>query len=70
FGEDNKAEELIWIQNTNDGRAKTFSTNHEYIEVYAKDIKAAEEDYSLFREPKPGFEQVMHLIAELNPDFP
>lgn len=70
FGEYNKVEELIWIQNTNDGRAKTFSTNHEYIEVYAKDIKAAEEDYSLFREPKPGFEEIMHLVAELNPNYP
>ncbi|AHK15128.1 DNA methyltransferase [Thalassolituus oleivorans] len=70
FGEDNKVEELIWIQNTNDGRAKTFSTNHEYIEVFSKDLKAAEEDYSLFREPKPGFEQVMLLVAELNPDYP
>lgn len=70
FGEDNKVEELIWIQNTNDGRAKTFSTNHEYIEVYAKDLKAAEDDYSLFREPKPGFEEIMHLIAELNPEYP
>ncbi|MFR9719945.1 DNA methyltransferase [Aeromonas diversa] len=29
FGQENKVEELIWIQNTNDGRAKTFSTNHE-----------------------------------------
>ncbi len=70
FGKENKVEELIWVQNTNDGRAKTFSTNHEYIEVYSKNITAAEEDYSLFREPKPGFEEIMHLIAEINPDYP
>jgi adenine-specific DNA-methyltransferase len=70
FGKENKVEELIWVQNTNDGRAKTFSTNHEYIEVFAKDLKAAEEDYSLFREPKPGFEEIMHLISALNVEYP
>jgi adenine-specific DNA-methyltransferase len=70
FGEENKVEELIWAQNTNDGRSPTFSTNHEYIEVYSKNITAAEEDYSLFREPKPGFEEVMQLITQLNPDYP
>ncbi|MEA3188777.1 MAG: adenine-specific DNA-methyltransferase [Chthoniobacter sp.] len=36
FGEQNKVEELIWSQNTNDGRSPTYSTNHEYILVYAK----------------------------------
>jgi len=70
FGESNKIEELIWAQNTNDGRSPTFSTNHEYIEVYSKNKTAAEEDYTLFREPKPGFEEVMQLITQLNPDYP
>jgi len=36
FGLDNGIEELIWVQNTNDGRSPTYSTNHEYVEVYAK----------------------------------
>lgn len=66
FGEENKIEELIWIQNTNDGRATTFSTNHEYIEVYSKNRTSAEQDYSLFREPKPGYDEVMQLVLDLN----
>ena len=69
FAKENRAEELIWIQNTNDGRAKTFSTNHEYVEVYTKNIAAAESDYQMFREPKPGFDEVMELIEKLNNEF-
>ena len=49
FGKENRVEELIWIQNTNDGRAKTFSTNHEYIEVYSKNLSASESDSQMFR---------------------
>jgi adenine-specific DNA-methyltransferase len=69
FGKENRVEELIWIQNTNDGRAKTFSTNHEYVEVYSKNLNAAESDYLLFREPKPGFDEVMALITKLSSEF-
>lgn len=69
FGKENRVEELIWIQNTNDGRAKTFSTNHEYIEVYSKNLNAAESDYRMFREPKPGFDEVMALISKLSAEF-
>jgi adenine-specific DNA-methyltransferase len=69
FGKDNRVEELIWIQNTNDGRAKTFSTNHEYVEVYSKNLNAAESDHRMFREPKPGFDEVMALITKLSSEF-
>lgn len=70
FSGDNKIEELIWVQNTNDGRATTFSTNHEYVLVYSKNKTAVEADFSMFREPKPGYEEVCALIAELGPDYP
>lgn len=70
FGEDNKVEELIWCQNTNDGRAKTFSTNHEYVEVYAKKLSVVEDDLAMFREPKPGYKEVIELIQSLNPEYP
>lgn len=69
FGEENRVAELIWIQNTNDGRAKNFSTNHEYVEVYAKDIKLTENDFNMFREPKPGFAEVMELVQELSSNY-
>jgi adenine-specific DNA-methyltransferase len=70
FGSNNRIEELIWIQNTNDGKSPTYSTNHEYIEVYAKQRQAVEQDRAMFREPKPGYAEVMELVEQLNPDYP
>ncbi len=70
FGADNRVEELIWAMNTNNSQAPNYSTNHEYVLVYAKHRLTAEQDRNMFREPKPGFEEVMELVARLNPDFP
>ena len=70
FGVDNRVEELIWAMNTNNSQAPNYSTNHEYVLVFAKHRPTAELDRSMFREPKPGFEEVMELVARLNPDFP
>jgi adenine-specific DNA-methyltransferase len=70
FGFSNRVEELIWVMNTNNSQAPNYSTNHEYVLVYAKDRPTAEQDRSMFREPKPGFEEVMDLVATLNPDCP
>jgi adenine-specific DNA-methyltransferase len=70
FGQSNRVEELIWIQNTNDGRSPTFSTNHEYVQVYAKDKPTAEANPRTFREPKPGYAEVTELVQQLNPNHP
>jgi adenine-specific DNA-methyltransferase len=70
FGKENRVEELIWLQNTNDGREKTFSTNHEYVEVYAKGLKNVENDYSMLREPKPGYVEVIELINGFGDSYP
>ena len=70
FGEENRIEELIWVMNTNNSQVPNYSTNHEYIEVYAKNRLRAERDETMFREPKPGYEEVMALVAELNPQYP
>jgi adenine-specific DNA-methyltransferase len=70
FGSDNGVEELIWSMNTNNSQAPNYSTNHEYVEVYAKDRHIAEQDKGMFREPKPGYEEVMALVARLNPTYP
>lgn len=70
FGPDNRIEELIWAMNTNNSQAPNYSTNHEYVEVYARDRRTAEQDRNMFREPKPGFEEVMALVARLNPSYP
>ena len=70
FGRRNKVEELIWTQNTNDGRSPTYSTNHEYVEVYSKRIEAVENDPQMFREDKPGYDEVMELINEMQSRYP
>jgi adenine-specific DNA-methyltransferase len=70
FGRGNRIEELIWSMNTNNSQAPNYSTNHEYVLVYAKDRRVAEQDRSMFREPKPGFEDVISLMASLNPNYP
>ena len=70
FGDDNRVEELIWSMNTNNSQAPNYSTNHEYVLVYARDRRVAEQDKQMFREPKPGYEEVMELVARLNPTFP
>lgn len=70
FGTDHRVEELIWTMNTNNSQAPNYSTNHEYVEVYAKHRPTAEQDRNMFREPKPGFAEIMELVARLNPDYP
>lgn len=70
FGAENRVEELIWSMNTNNSQVPNYSTNHEYVLVYAKNKPAAEKDKSMFREPKPGYLEVMELVASLNSEFP
>lgn len=70
FDHDNRVEELIWSMNTNNSQAPNYSTNHEYVLVYAKDRPIAEQDRYMFREPKPGFQEVMELIEKINPEYP
>ncbi|MCC7314056.1 MAG: site-specific DNA-methyltransferase [Planctomycetes bacterium] len=70
FGRDHRVEELIWSMNTNNSQAPNYSTNHEYVEVYAKNRAVAEQDRQMFREPKPGYDEVVSLVSRLNPSFP
>jgi adenine-specific DNA-methyltransferase len=70
FGSENHIEELIWTQATANSQLPNYSTNHEYVEVYAKDRAAVEADKAMFREPKPGFSEVMELIAALDAEYP
>lgn len=70
FGEENHIEELVWAMNTNNSQAPNYSTNHEYVLVYAKNRQVAEQNKSMFREPKPGYAEMMELVARLNPHYP
>ncbi len=44
FGVDNHIEELIWTQATSNSQLPNYSTNHEYVEVYARDRASVEAD--------------------------
>lgn len=70
FGNQNRVEELIWTQNTTKSQSPTYSTNHEYIEVYAKNLEVAKKDFGMFREPKPGYLEIMELMESLNLKYP
>ena len=70
FGHDNRVEEIIWVQNTTKNQSPTYSTNHEYVEVYAKDLEQAKLDKRMFREPKPGYAEIVETLERLNPSFP
>jgi len=70
FGADNRVEELIWAQNTTHSQSPTYSTNHEYVPVFAQDKPSAMADPTMFREPKPGFAEIMELVQRINPGYP
>jgi adenine-specific DNA-methyltransferase len=70
FVAENHIEELIWTQATANSQLPNYSTNHEYVEVYARDRASVEADKEMFREPKPGFSEVMELVGKLNPNYP
>ena len=70
FGTGNRVEELIWAQNTTKNQSPTYSTNHEYIEVYAKSLTAVSQSEAMFREPKPGYAEMIELVERLNPSYP
>ena len=70
FGRDNRVEEIIWVQNTTKNQSPTYSTNHEYVEVYARNLSKAKAERRMFREPKPGYVELTELVADLNLKYP
>ena len=69
FRGDNRVEELIWTQNTANSQLPNYSTNHEYVEVYAKDRATAEREPNMFRELKPGCAEILELVQSLNREY-
>lgn len=70
FGQKNRIEELIWAQNTTHSGSPTYSSNHEYVQVYAKSRESAEAEPGMFREEKPGYKELNEIVLRLNPDYP
>ncbi len=70
FGASNKVEEIIWTQNTTNNQAPMYSTNHEYIECFAKNkVDVSNVDW-MFRDKKPGAEELLRLVKELSESYP
>ncbi len=69
FGQQNRIEELIWVRDTVSNNAPTYSTNHEYIEVFARNRLGVEAVKSMFRDERPGFREVTELVALLGGEF-
>jgi adenine-specific DNA-methyltransferase len=70
FGAGNRVEELIWAQNSTKNQSPTYSNNHEYVEVFARDLETVKAEPTMFREPKPGYAEMMELVERLNPSYP
>lgn len=69
FGKENRVEEIIWVQDTVSNNSPAYSTNHEYVEVFAKDRAAAESTDGMFKEVRAGYLEVSELIADLGRQF-
>ena len=48
FRDTNRIEEVIWVRDTVSNNSPSYSTNHEYVEVFAKNRRAVESDNTLF----------------------
>jgi len=70
FGSENRVEELIWARDTVSNNSPAYSTNHEYIEVFAKSKARVEAEKSMFREERPGYSEVRELIDRIGNEFP
>jgi adenine-specific DNA-methyltransferase len=71
FGASNRVEEIIWAQTIGSkNQSPTYSTNHEYVMVFARDFNTVKRDERMFREPKPGAAEVFALVETLNSQYP
>jgi adenine-specific DNA-methyltransferase len=70
FGAGNRVEELIWAQNSTKNQSPTYSNNHEYVEVFARDLEKVKAAPAMFRETKPGYLELVELLDELNKRYP
>jgi adenine-specific DNA-methyltransferase len=69
FGDENHIEDLVWAQNTTHSQSPLYSTNHEYVIVYARNALALQGQSGVFREPKPGFHEITALAQNLSANF-
>ncbi|MGA3311070.1 MAG: site-specific DNA-methyltransferase [Xanthobacteraceae bacterium] len=64
FGEENFIAQLVWEKGRKND-AKLFSIGHEYMLVYAKSLSRLKENGAVWREPKPGAQEIWQKYLEL-----
>lgn len=57
FGEENFIAQLVWEKGRKND-AKLFSVGHEYMLVYARSVSTLKEHGTIWREPKPGAQEI------------
>ena len=68
FGEDNFVAQLVWEKGRKND-AKFFSVGHEYIIVYARSLEILRQVKTLWREPKPGAQEIWNEYHGLRKDL-
>ncbi len=69
FGEENFIAQLVWEKGRKND-AKLFSVGHEYIVVYARSKSTLREKKTVWREPKPGAQEIWDQYLQLKTKYP
>ncbi len=68
FGPNNFIAQLVWDK-TRKNDAKLFSAGHEYLVVYARSLAKLRELKTVWRESKPGADEIMNKFYELRAKY-
>ena len=68
FGEENFIAQLVWEKGRKND-AKLFSAGHEYMIVYARSLVYLKETNTVWREPKPGAQEIWDQYLSLRNQF-
>ncbi|HET6843367.1 MAG TPA: DNA methyltransferase, partial [Candidatus Angelobacter sp.] len=69
FGEENFIAQLVWEKGRKND-AKLFSVGHEYITIYARSKATLRDDKTIWREPKPGAQEIWEEYSRLREKYP
>ncbi|MFP6844087.1 MAG: site-specific DNA-methyltransferase [Thalassolituus sp.] len=69
FGDSNHLEEVVWARDTVSNNSPLYSKSHEYIEVFSKKRSALELNENVFREIRPGYNEVSEILTEFGKNF-
>jgi adenine-specific DNA-methyltransferase len=68
FGEENFVAQLVWEKGRKND-AKLFSVGHEYLVIYAASKAALRESKTVWREPKPGAQEIWDEYVRLREKY-